>query len=165
MMVFVRDPETLKVSEHKFAGDFKVASLKSFIRQKSGVYLPLPGCLEAFDKLADRLMKATTAKDREAIIKEAEEAKTKATGATANAEMYVKVMKNVAKDTDFVPKEIARVRKLLKGKLTPVKKAELGEKINVLRSFLRDGEKVDEEEEEEKEEEEEAEVEEEKDEL
>jgi hypothetical protein len=34
------------------------------MKKNSGVYLPLPGCLEAFDKLADRLTSAASPGDK-----------------------------------------------------------------------------------------------------
>jgi protein disulfide-isomerase A6 len=55
------------------------------------------------------------------------------------AEIYVKLMKKVIKEGDaFVAYEIDRVGKVLAGKVTPEKKTEMQERLNVLKSF--DGE-------------------------
>jgi len=56
----VRDESTEKVREFKYPENdpFKADNLKRWIRKTSGIYLPLPGCLEEFDKLADKMMEA-----------------------------------------------------------------------------------------------------------
>jgi len=61
LVLFVRDPETNKLKEFKFPAeeDFKADNLKKWIRRNSGIYLPLPGCLEEFDLLADKLMESS----------------------------------------------------------------------------------------------------------
>ena len=61
LVLFVRDPETKKLEKFKFPAedDFKADNLKKWIRRNSGIYLPLPGCLEEFDLLADKLMEAS----------------------------------------------------------------------------------------------------------
>merc|ERR1712037_918831 len=62
-----------KIAEkHRFDGDFKADNIKTFIRQKSGIYLPRPGCVEEFDNLADRLMTLTDSGSKGKIIVEAE---------------------------------------------------------------------------------------------
>lgn len=144
MYVFVRDEKTRKLSEFRFDGEFVSANLKNFIRQKSGIYMPLPGCIEGFDKLADLLMKAETKKEKADIIAKAEELVVKVENNKAGAEMYVKIMKKVAENEVFVASEIARVKKILEGKLAAKKKEELNIRINVLKSFLQEGEKTEE---------------------
>lgn len=45
-------------------------------------------------------------------------------------------MKKVISDgLDFIPKETARTKKLLEGKITDLKKTDLQQKLNVLRAF------------------------------
>ena len=60
LVLLVRDESTKKIREFKYSDDdpFKADALKKWIRKNSGVYLPLPGCMEEFDKLADRMMEA-----------------------------------------------------------------------------------------------------------
>ena len=45
----------------RFDDEFTANDLKNFVRQKTGIYLPLPGCLEDFDILADKLMTTSDA--------------------------------------------------------------------------------------------------------
>merc|ERR1711884_329894 len=43
--------------EHiKFKGKFTAEELKGFVRKNSGIYMPLVGCIEELDKLADELL-------------------------------------------------------------------------------------------------------------
>ncbi len=61
LVLFVRDTETKKLQEFRFPAEeeFEADNLKKWIRRNSGIYLPLPGCLEEFDLLADKLMEAS----------------------------------------------------------------------------------------------------------
>ena len=120
------------------AGEFNSENLKNFLRQNSGIYMPLPGCLEKFDNLADKLTKAESKTDKEKILKEAE----KAVEALENesdkkkAGRYVKIMsKIITEGQSFVGKETKRTDKMMEGKIADAKKKELAEKINILRSF------------------------------
>ena len=60
LVLLVRDEGSNKVKEIKYpeTEPFKADNLKKWIWKTSGVYLPLPGCLEAFDKLADKMMES-----------------------------------------------------------------------------------------------------------
>ena len=60
LVLLVRDEGSKKVKEIKYpeTEPFKADNLKKWIWRTSGVYLPLPGCLEAFDKLADKMMES-----------------------------------------------------------------------------------------------------------
>merc|ERR1712187_903583 len=52
------------------------------------------------------------------------------------APIYIKIMEKVkAKGADYVQTELARVHKLLAGKLTEEKKGELSEKVKILNVF------------------------------
>ena len=46
VILFVRDEKSGKLTDFRFDDDFKSDNLKTFLRQKSGIYLPRPGCLE-----------------------------------------------------------------------------------------------------------------------
>merc|ERR1712110_258691 len=102
-----------------------------------GIYLSLPGCIEEFDKLVDKLLAATES-DKQSVMKEAEVLwdKTHGPRMAKGADIYVKLMRKVvATGPSFVAKEAQRVKKLLGGKISSEKKEELEEKSNILKSF------------------------------
>jgi hypothetical protein len=76
VLLFVRDESTKKLKEFRFPGaeEFKMDNLRNWIRKTSGIYLPLPGCLEIFDKLANTLVTASNAGDKGKVMAEAEKA-------------------------------------------------------------------------------------------
>ncbi len=126
-----------KGDEWRFDGDgeFTAANLKSFLRQKTGVYLPLAGCIESMDLLAAKMVEAGA--DADGLVKEAEAEAAKVPEKNKRrADIYVKIMRKIAAEgTGFAEKEAARTKKLLEGKITEAKKTELQEKLNILRSF------------------------------
>jgi len=129
-----------KIAEkHRFDGDFKADNIKTFIRQKSGIYLPRPGCVEEFDNLADRLMTLTDSGSKGKIIVEAETIKENLNEDKAKkAEIYIKIMHKVVSEGEkFIEKETERVTKLLDGKVSESKKKQLEQRINILKSFAR----------------------------
>jgi len=121
----------------RFGDKLTADGLKKFVRQKSGIYLSLPGCIEEFDKLVDKLL-AAAEPDRQTVLKEAEDLwdKTHGPRMAKRADIYVKLMRKVvAAGPGFVVKETQRVKKLLGGKISSDKKEELEEKSNILKSF------------------------------
>ena len=60
LVLIVRNEKTQKSNEFKYPEDepFKADNVKKWIRKNSGIYLPLPGCLQDFDFLADKFMEA-----------------------------------------------------------------------------------------------------------
>ena len=138
VILFVQDANG-KLSDHRFADEFKEDNLKSFVRQKSGLYLPLPGCLEEFDNLADSLMTSPDAGTKGKIIVQAEKARDKLKDEKSKkAEIYIKVMHKVVSEGEkFVDKEMERVKKVMEGKLSEGKKKQLEHRINILKSFAR----------------------------
>ena len=121
----------------RFGDKLTADGLKKFVRQKSGIYLSLPGCIEQFDKLVDKLLAATES-DKQSVLKEAEDLwdKTHGPRMAKRADIYVKLMRKVvATGPSFVAKEAQRVKKLLGGKISSDKKEELEEKSNILKSF------------------------------
>ena len=76
VMMFVQK-EGQEREEFKFVGEFKNENLKSFIRQNTGIYLPLAGCIEEFDHMADKIVGGG---DVAKVLKEAEEALAKLKG-------------------------------------------------------------------------------------
>ena len=119
--------------------DFTEENLKSFIKQKSGIYLPLPGCLEEFDELAARLVAADTAGEKGKVVAEAEKALAAAAGATdkTKAEIYVKIMRKMVKEGAGMPEaEMTRIKKVIEGgKVSEDKKKSMKQRLNVLRAF------------------------------
>lgn len=123
----------------RFDDEFKVDNLKSFVRQRAGIYLPLPGCVEELDLLADKLMSTTDAGTKGKIIVEAEKTRDKLTEEKSKkADIYIKVMhKIVGEGEAFIDKEMERVKKVMEGKISDAKKKQLEERINILKSFAR----------------------------
>merc|ERR1711892_408863 len=134
--LFVKNAEG-KVDSFRFAGDFSAEKLKNFIRQKSGIYLPLPGCIEEFDLLVDKLLRSGK-EDQKKVLREAEDLWDNVHGPKMHkrADIYVKIMRKIV-DTDisFVKKEEERLKKLSGGQITVEKKEEMEERLNILKSF------------------------------
>merc|ERR1712086_364611 len=134
--LFVKNAEG-KVDSFRFVGDFSAEKLKNFIRQKSGIYLPLPGCIEEFDLLVDKLLRSAK-EDQKKVLREAEDLWDKVHGPKMHkrADIYVKIMRKIV-DTDisFVTKEEQRLKKLSGGQITVEKKEEMEERLNILKSF------------------------------
>ncbi len=63
VLLFVLDESTGKMEQFRFPEEesFKADNLKGFIRKHAGIYMPLPGCLEEFDKLSEKLVNAKSA--------------------------------------------------------------------------------------------------------
>lgn len=128
----VSEPYTFLDSE------FTADNIKKFIRTKSNVHIGLPGCLEAFDKIAAKFSQATDPDVKKALLREAEDLWDNTTGRAdqKTAEVYVKTMrKALDKGDDFVSNELKRVQSLAKGKISKEKKEEMQQRINILQSF------------------------------
>jgi len=128
----VSEPYTFSDSE------FTADNIKKFIRTKSNVHIGLPGCLEAFDKIAAKFSQATDPDVKKALLREAEDLWDNTTGRAdqKTAEVYVKTMrKALDKGDDFVSNELKRVQSLAKGKISKEKKEEMQQRINILQSF------------------------------
>lgn len=103
--------------------------------------MPLLGCIEEFDILADRLSANLDKEEKKNIVREAEDEWDKVEGGKAQkrAEIYVKIMRKFVNDGhEFIKKETERVRKLMDGKITKEKKEEMQERINILKSFTKE---------------------------
>jgi len=143
LFVFHKNKETGEVQHHRFTDndDFKADTIKTFIRQKAGIYLPLPGCIEEFDSFANRLLIATNAGEKGKVMAEAEKALLAIPSESTNkakADIYIKIMRKIVKEgNEFADNEIKRVKKILKdGKIADAKKDLMEKRINVLRSFI-----------------------------
>ncbi|KAJ8910507.1 hypothetical protein NQ315_012354 [Exocentrus adspersus] len=116
--------------------------IKTFIRGHTTIYLGLPGCLEAFDKLA---LKFVSSSDQKSIVKKAEKEaeKLKAEKDKDSAKAYIKYMNLVVeRGASFVNQEITRLKNLL-SKVSEKKKAEISHRINILMSFKAPGQKTE----------------------
>jgi len=139
VILFAHD-DNGKLLDHRFNDEFSEDNLKSFVRQKTGLYLPRPGCIEELDNLADKLMTASDAGTKGKLVVEAEKFRDKEQEESrkASANIYTKIMhKVVAEGTNFIAKEMERVKKLMDGKVSDAKKKQLQERLNILKSFER----------------------------
>jgi len=136
-ILFIRGKEEGTMEHIKFKGKFTAEELKGFVRKNSGIYMPLVGCSEELDKLADELLAAKKSEMGE-VIKKAEAVWDQAKGEKAQkrAEIYVKIMRKIEEVGEgFIAKEETRVKKILTGKVNKEKKEELEERVNILKSF------------------------------
>eukprot|EP01065_Artemidia_motanka_P035728 TRINITY_DN43622_c0_g1_i1.p1 TRINITY_DN43622_c0_g1~~TRINITY_DN43622_c0_g1_i1.p1 ORF type:complete len:259 (+),score=117.61 TRINITY_DN43622_c0_g1_i1:52-777(+) len=117
-----------------FKGQVKADALARFVKTEAGVWIGLPGCLETFDKLAERFL----AGDKQAVLKEAEAALEKVIqpDEQKSAKYYVSVMRKIADKGDaFVKSEVERLETLMDSKITDEKKEQFGQRLNILPSF------------------------------
>ena len=102
--------------------------------------MALPGCMEDFDNLADKLMTASNAGEKGKVVVEAEKIRDKLPEDKAKkAEIYIKIMHKIVSDGEnFLEKETARVKKIMSdGKISETKKKLLEQRTNILKSFAR----------------------------
>ncbi|XP_028169006.1 protein windbeutel [Ostrinia nubilalis] len=115
---------------------FSTDALRRFVRENTGLYLSLPGCVKELDKLAIKFMK-TKGDDRKKILKETENAqKNLSTKEAPSGKIYKTIMEKILeKGDDFIKTETERVKKLQSGKVSDEKKKELGIRLNILQTF------------------------------
>lgn len=122
----------------RYKGEFVLEHMQRFVSSTSGLWVGLPGCLEAFDGLAKRFMATTSSSDRKEILRQAEDEWDKVSlgSERKSAEVYVKVMrKMIEKGDGFLMSELSRVDALRKGNLAKEKKEEMERRVNILLSF------------------------------
>jgi len=143
LFVFTKNKNSGEMEHFRFTDndDFKADTIKTFIRQKAGIYLPLPGCIEEFDNFATRLLTAENAGEKGKVMAEAEKALLAIPAESSNkgkGDMYIKIMRKIVKEgNEFAVNEMKRVKKVLKeGKIADNKKEGMEKRINVLRSFI-----------------------------
>jgi len=97
-----------------------------------GIKIPAEGQILELDEAAEAFLKGgRTDSDLEAAKKVAE-----AYGADPKAAIYIKTMEKIkAKGVEYPEKEIARVGKIMDGKVTPAKRSELQAKVRILQVF------------------------------
>ncbi|XP_050502485.1 protein windbeutel [Diabrotica virgifera virgifera] len=119
-------------------------NLKKFIVDHTNIYLGLPGCLETFDKLANKFSKAN---DKDSVLKEAEKAVAKLDTDRERdiAKTYIKFMKKTIEAGDtFINQEQKRLNKIVsEGKVNEKKKRELSNRLNILKSFSQEVSKTE----------------------
>ncbi|CAH2093651.1 unnamed protein product [Euphydryas editha] len=125
---------------------FTSEQLRRFIRDKSEIYLSLPGCIKDLDLLAIKF-KDSNVESRKHIIKEAENVLEKLGDKdTGTGKIYITLMKKVLeKGDDFISSEITRVKKILDDKISEKKQKELNTRLNILQSFTFNNKNVKEE--------------------
>jgi endoplasmic reticulum protein 29 len=118
--------------EAPMLADITTENLNLWLR-RNGIKMPSIGTIQELDEIVKTFLKdGRKDSDLDAAKKLAE-------GEFKNdkkAPIYVKTMQKIKeKGTDYVQTELTRVRKILAGKLTPEKAAELNEKIKILNVF------------------------------
>lgn len=135
--LFVKGKEPIDFKENTEEG-FTADNLIQFIRSNSGKYVGLPGCLEAFDKIASKFSAATEENERKEILREAQGlvGRIEKSADRKTGEVYVKMMQRMLdKGPSFVEDETNRLNKLMTGKLSAEKKTDMGHRINILQAF------------------------------
>mmetsp|Transcript_5608 Transcript_5608/g.9351 ORF Transcript_5608/g.9351 Transcript_5608/m.9351 type:complete len:242 (-) Transcript_5608:70-795(-) len=115
----------------KYSGAIKAADIGTWLRQNQ-VRMPAIGTIDELDVIAKKFMKEKADADIEAAKKLAEEDyKT-----DRKAAMYVKIMQKIKEKGDgYIESETKRVSKILEGKVTPDKAAEMNDKLKILGIF------------------------------
>lgn len=118
--------------------NFNAETLKAFIKQNSGLRLPLDACLEQFDVIAEEFVGTGNNQQRSALLEKAQkEAQSLSEEDKKKADVYIKLMQRVIERGDtFIKSERERVKNILAGKITDKKKAEMQGRLNVLLSFM-----------------------------
>eukprot|EP00756_Hemistasia_phaeocysticola_P007138 Hpha_TRINITY_DN14136_c0_g1::TRINITY_DN14136_c0_g1_i1::g.11013::m.11013/K09586/ERP29; endoplasmic reticulum protein 29 len=127
-----------------FSGEVTADNLAHFVKERSGVWLGLPGTLEVFEKLAARFVSEVSNQD--AIIAEAKQMAASVREKDKEAaDFYVHVMskmkgpeavKSCAEcDACTVNSEKRRLAKLMEGKVADDKRKEFEARLNILPSF------------------------------
>jgi len=136
-------------SGEAYEGGRTGADFVSFFNKRSGServlgggFLPSAGRVASLDALASKLAAAQTDEDKKAVVKEIEEAaKEEAASTSGNGKEFAKFYKLAATNiatgkTDYATKEVARLQRMLAGKVTPAARANLNKRINIAKSFI-----------------------------
>jgi len=116
----------------KYHGAIKADDLVSFLR-KHKIKMPSIGTIEELDGLVKKFLKEGKADATVAEAKKLAEGEYKT---DAKAPHYAKIMAKIQeKGEGYVETETARVSKILEGKLSEEKKAEMNTKIKILNVF------------------------------
>jgi len=116
----------------RYTGSVTAADISAWLRRNQ-IRMPAVGTIEELDNLAKKFMTGGFA-DTEIAA-----AKTLAEGTYSTdrkGSMYVKIMQKIKeKGEAYVDSETKRVTKILEGKVTPEKSAEMNDKLKVLAMF------------------------------
>ncbi|XP_031549782.1 endoplasmic reticulum resident protein 29-like [Actinia tenebrosa] len=132
-MLFLQDQE----QPVHFKGEIKEDALTAFVSKHAGLWIGLQGCVEKFDKLAEKFLNSAITKadevisEAETLLKETKHKKYQTAG-----DIYVKIMKKVKENgEDYIKNEVSRVNKLLKDKITEKKRELFTIRLDILTSF------------------------------
>merc|ERR1711907_374175 len=119
-----------------YKGEVKADELTRFLKTEAGLYLALPGCLQAFDEFAQKFASQSDARDATKAAAEAAASGLTKAAEQESAKYYVLVMKKISEKGDgFVDSEIKRLTKISSGNITPEKKELFKKRLNILPSF------------------------------
>ncbi|PIK36082.1 putative endoplasmic reticulum resident protein 29-like, partial [Apostichopus japonicus] len=130
-----------------YTGDLTSGDVSAFISANTGLWMGSEHCLEEFDELAKRFMKAS-AEERDTILAAAEEKKGELEDEKEqkSGTLYVAIMKKIKEKGDTFPStRHKRVKTLLTKKITDEKKAAFEARLNILAAFRFAAENVKEE--------------------
>ena len=136
-----------KLNHYKFeadAGDFSEEAILAFIRQKTAVYFPLPGCIDDFDFLVINFLAESTKFKKEKVMAEAKakilQIPANDSARKVNAELYITLMteklNSEESDASWVWRNLDESRKdATNATLSEVARKEARQRNNVLQSF------------------------------
>lgn len=118
----------------KHIGEKTANAFLKFVQEKAGAWVGLSGQLKNFDAFAKEV---TGGASHAAVLAKAEAAIADVDPKDADvAKYYVKVIKKIATETDFVTKETTRLTKMMDdGSVKAAKKEQFGRRLNALSSF------------------------------
>ena len=148
LILLVRDRVNNNVMEafkYEEEEEWEVDSIKNFIKRKTdAVTITLPGCLKAFDLYTKIFLNSPDDRQKTKAVEFAEKALEKLEDDSQDkfaADIYLKVLRKLAGGIgiEYPRIEMERIKKLLKGgKQSDKQSLQLKQKINILRSFVRD---------------------------
>jgi len=116
----------------KYTGTITASDLAAWLRTQK-VKMPSIGTIAELDEIAKLFVKEGMS---EAQLAEAKKMAEGQYSTDKKSAMYVKIMQKIKeKGQSYVAGEIARVKKILEGKVTPEKKTELDDKTRILGVF------------------------------
>lgn len=112
-----------------FEGEETKDSFMRFVQEKANVWIGLPGQVKELHALAQSFLAASSEEQAKALA-------TAQAGTDEASKYYAKVMAKASTDAGFVPKEIARLTKMMDdGSVAAAKKAQFSKRLNALSSF------------------------------
>ncbi|XP_058063711.1 protein windbeutel [Anopheles bellator] len=119
-----------------------VENLRIFLKRYTDLYIGLPGCTQELDNFANTFLTSVPSTVRSSIIDQVETIE-KSLDETDPLKksyiMYAALMRKINNSDklpeDIVQEEMKRIQKILQGKLSDTKRAELKLRINIMLSF------------------------------